>query len=122
MKKTIIILAMLFCSINIYSQTSTWTGGISPFTHGNGTQANPHLIENAEQLAYLAQVVNAGTGSYDSAYYKVMVDIDLNSIPWTPIGFSSSNFFSGNFDGNGHNIANMIVNSSTAINGYGGLF
>ncbi|MDY4790812.1 MAG: T9SS type A sorting domain-containing protein, partial [Bacteroidales bacterium] len=47
---------------------------------------------------------------------------DLNSIPWTPIGFSSSNFFSGNFDGNGHNIANMIVNSSTAINGYGGLF
>lgn len=111
---------MLFCSINIYSQTSTWTGGMSAFTHGNGTQANPYLIENAEQLAFLAQIVNAGSVSHLSAYYRMTVNINLNNIGWTPIGISFSNHFNGNFDGDGHTIANVTL--ETSYFGNGGIF
>lgn len=39
----------------------TWDGTVEAFTEGSGTKEDPWRIENAEQLAYLAQQVNNGT-------------------------------------------------------------
>ena len=36
----------------------TWDGTVEAFTEGSGTKEDPWRIENAEQLAYLAQQVN----------------------------------------------------------------
>ncbi len=114
--------------------TDTWDGTqANAFAGGSGTQADPYIIANAEQLAYLAL-----STTLDSAgkYYKVvenavfnmngMSDITLDSTVgdvklaaknsdhnWK----SDSAKFSGNFDGNGAIIYNLY-----SKDGYCGLF
>ena len=57
---------------------STWDGAsAAPWTKGSGAASSPYIIETAEQLAYLAQHVNAGT-TYIGKYFKMAADIDLN--------------------------------------------
>ena len=53
--------------------------------------------------------------------YILMCDIDLNNATWTPLG-SSSNPYTGIFDGNGHVIKNYKITSYTASATYLGLF
>lgn len=70
---------------------------------GDGTEASPYEIENGEQLAWLAQTVNAGKGS--TRLYAVLTeDIDLGDGAWTPIG-ADSHEFTGRFDGQGHTVS-----------------
>ena len=64
-------------------------------------------ITSAEDLALLAQKVNAGT-SYKGYTVKLTANIDLEENQWTPIG-KSGNTFQGIFDGQGYTISNLIV-------------
>ena len=60
--------------------------------------------------------------TYPNAAFKLMNDIDVSSIPeWIPIGDGVSSIFSGRFDGNGHSISNINVNtvSITSRNSFG---
>lgn len=107
---------MLFYSINIYAQTSTWSGGMSTITNGTGTESDPYWIENANHLAFMAHAVNNNISNYKTAYYRLTTNINLNNIEWTPIG---STDFSGNFDGENHNITNLSITNATD---YAGLF
>ncbi len=115
------------------AQVSTWDGTHTPWTHGTGTEGDPFLIENAQQLAYLTYRVNNGLDaagghvSNQNYYYKLMTDIDLNGseeFQWTPIGYYTSETdyqcFGGHFDGNNHTISGVHINSSTLS--YVGLF
>jgi hypothetical protein len=53
--------------------------------------------------------------------YIIMADINLSAYsPWTPIGSSSSDYFSGNLNGNGHTITGLTINRSASD--YNGLF
>ncbi len=87
------------------------------------TKTEPALVDGvyeistAAQLAWFAKQVNAGTG----AKYKARLtrDISLNSYSWTPIGISSSKAFKGTFDGNGHMVTDLYINST---DNYQGLF
>ena len=88
-----------------------WDGSISnSFAGGDGTEENPFLISNAAEFAYFAKVINSGTSApdeykksvgnafysfdtdvtryemYSGVHFKLMNDIDLNNIEWTPIG------------------------------------
>ena len=48
-----------------------WSGSVaSSFESGSGTQADPYIIKTGEQLAFLAQQVNAGT-NYSGVYFKL---------------------------------------------------
>lgn len=85
----------------------TWDGTAVAFTKGNGTEEEPWLIENAEQLAYLAQQVNQGT-DYEKKHFRLVSDLDLNGKEWTPIG-TSGNSFRGGFDGDRHTITGMTI-------------
>lgn len=97
--------------------TDTWTNHrASGYSSGSGTQDDPWKIMSAEELAYFAyQVTNNKTtnGTYDkSAYFSLQADIDLKDHIWVPIGNLSTgngNSFSGNFEGNGHVIKNMML-------------
>lgn len=133
MKKTTILLIMLLLSSMTFAQVSTWDGTWEPWTHGTGTEADPFLIENARQLAYLAYRVNngldAGGGhvSNHDYHYKLMVDVDLNgseSFQWTPIGYWNSDAdyqaFGGCFDGSEHTISNLYINSTADRVGFFG--
>ena len=66
-------------------------------------------ITSAAELAKLASEVNSGK-SYKGYTVKLANDIDLGSYMWTPIG-KSGNTFQGIFDGQGHTISNLLINS-----------
>ena len=60
MKKSFILWIAMLTTCMASAQVSTWNGTHEPWTHGTGTEADPFLIENAQQLAYLAYRVNNG--------------------------------------------------------------
>ena len=89
---------------------STWDGAsAAPWTKGSGAASSPYIIETAEQLAYLAQHVNAGT-TYSGKYFKMAADIDLNGKQWTPIGTDSAPF-KGIFEGGHHIVYNLYISN-----------
>lgn len=96
----------------------TWDGTAVAFTQGRGTKEEPWLIENAEQLAYLAQQVNNGT-DYEREHFLLVSDLELSGNEWTPIG-TDGNHFWGGFDGGGHTITGMTITGKEAS--YVGLF
>ena len=120
------LLVLLLGAMGIANaQVSVWDGTWEPWTHGTGTEADPFLIENAQQLAYLAYRVNngldAGGGhvSNHDYHYKLMVDVNLNGsedFQWTPIGYWNTETdyqcFGGHFDGNEHTISRLYIKSS----------
>ena len=137
MKKQFLFLAMCIATVlSANAQTSVWDGSHTTWTKGAGTQANPYLIENAAQLAHLAYVVNNGIGADSerivgaNTYWKLTTNIDLKgseSFQWTPIGGDYNPYidyyaFGGNFDGNGHTINNLFINTTNTQYSRVGLF
>ena len=89
------------------------------FANGNGTEADPYEIANAEDLANLANLVNNNfeNGAYRTAYYELTANITLTGENnHAPIG--TWNFaFGGNFNGNGYTISGLHI--STTADGQG---
>lgn len=113
-------------AISLYSadltKASIWDGTVATaFRFGDGTEGSPYLIASAAELAYIASQVNNGN-NYAGTYFELIVDIDLNSIEWTPIG-NYNNPFQGIFNGAGHTVANTTISlptaTPTAITSYG---
>ncbi len=104
---------------------SIWDGTLSEPEKSDGT----YLIREASQLAWIAEKVNrssltaetTGAGSPDEFDVKIMTDIDLNDLLWTPIGIDadSNNKFMGTFDGNGHIIYNLKVQQGAGYHAAG---
>ena len=140
MKRIYIMMMLLLTGIMAEAQTSVWDGSRKLWTRGEGTADNPYLIESAENLAFLAYMVDKGFET-SGLYFRLTVDIDLNGSedqPWCPIGlynrwfsedgcdrgnlnatgYSPYTVFRGHFDGCGHRISNIYVN----MPGYAGLF
>lgn len=106
----------------ITTQASSWDGTIATsYGGGTGTVTNPYLITKASELAYLAQVTNAGT-TYAGKYFRQEINLDLKSLPWTPIGLENVTvYFGGNYDSNGYVITNLYIDSSSTFRGlFGG--
>ena len=115
-------------SVRLFRRTpgAEWTSG------GDGTKINPYLIPDALALKELSVNVNAGN-DYSGAYFKMTEDIDLSSVcgenidgeavSWTPIGISTLDEddkpFSGIFNGDGHKITGMYIDTA---NDFQGLF
>lgn len=111
-----------------------WDGTTAKeFACGAGTKLSPYIILTAEQLAHLSFVVGAKDKKYLEKYYKLGADIVLNKAKvidengglvadsaklhkWTPIG-NSSVAFAGNFDGAGHTVSGMFINTTSTHNG-----
>lgn len=145
MKKIYIMMMLVLTGAMAMAQTSVWHGGRAVWTRGAGTEGNPILIESADNLAYLAYVVNKGYDTKD-LYFKLTTDVDLNGsedLQWVPIGLgdrwfsedgcdrgrpSGSGFyphtsFLGHFDGGEHSISNIYIDNSERLYGdYAGLF
>lgn len=144
MKKLYIVMMLVLTGTMAVAQTSVWNGGRTVWTQGNGTEANPFLIESAEHLAYLAYAVNKGYNML-GVHFRLTTDIDLNGseeLQWVPIGLGSKygysedgcdrgriwangefypfSFFKGHFDGGEHSISNLYINQENG--NYLGLF
>ena len=93
------------------------------FINGNiSPEGDYYYIKTALGLASVAHHVNNGDRDYLSGVFLLGNDIDLQGAIWTPIG-TAEHPFSGVFDGNGHKISNVVVQSVGVPSGSGqGLF
>ena len=98
MKRIYSILLTLCVSCTLFAQLSIWNGSSDIWTKGAGTEASPFLIESAEQLAFISDMVNGGVTTYKNTYFKLMTNIDLGRDAWVSMSFD------GNFDGNNYTI------------------
>ena len=86
----------------------SWDGTTgTSFSWGSGTEEEPYLIADGEDLSYLREQVRNGN-TYEGKYFQLANDIDLGGRDWTPIG-TNQNSFRGIFDGAGHTIANARI-------------
>ena len=67
-------------------------------------------ISTVEGLKTIATNVNEGTNNYSGKTIRLTADLDLSAETWTPIGIFSRPF-AGTFDGGGHTISNLFVNT-----------
>ena len=98
-----------------------WDGSVAEgFSGGNGTEAEPYLISNPKELAFLSQYTNSG-GQTDGMYFSLCDNIVLgeyqNSNGFIPIG-TEEHPFCGNFDGKGYVVSGLYV----SVSDFGGLF
>ncbi|MDD3746895.1 MAG: leucine-rich repeat protein [Anaerostipes sp.] len=113
------------------------TGNLVQPAKGDGTKEDPYQIANADNLYWFAATVN-GTDNLTqnkSACATLVKDITVNTgvlnkdgtlngngenfRVWTPIGTDRDNSYEGTFDGKGHTIKGVYVDST---NNYVGLF
>lgn len=101
------------------------------FAGGTGTESDPYQISSAAELAYMSELLADDEESYKntyfSAYYVLTSDITLNDTAnfeswaqeapeysWTPIACKLTNF-GGVFDGNGHTVSGMYINTDSML-------
>ena len=114
-------------------------GAITPeVPDGVGTEGDPYQITNAAELYWFAGLVNGtlnGVQQNTAACAVLTTDITINDNvlnengslnddgsglkQWTPIGSHVRNKYTGTFDGNGHTISGLYVDSDAQ---YIGLF
>lgn len=89
---------------------------VKPFLGGSdGSRQAPYIISCARELRYVAQQVNAGNTAYQGKYFILENDIDLDGMPWTPIG-TEAHPFDGTFDGKGYRVPGL--ETATALFGH----
>ncbi len=99
------------------------------YAGGIGTQADPFLIETAEQLAKVYIDVNSRDSYLNKAYFKQTADINLSGKIWLPISLRESGWITRtdiNYDGDGYKIINLTSehknNTYRYHNGFLGYF
>ena len=125
----------LLSELGLDGQTSTKVDGAVEVWNGEAdtswyqADATEFQIATAEQLAGLAQLVNAGY-TFEGKTIKLTADILLNNTEgwenwgstapanrWTPIGNSWENQFTGTLDGDGHSVSGIYINSTANYQG-----
>ena len=110
----------------------TFSGGITgtpALATGSGTETDPYQIGTAEGLKWFRDKVNNAKNAANNIEdtkicAELTKDIDLSGEAWTPIGIGGAFYagtppYSGTFDGKGHTIKNLSIDSSAH---YVGLF
>lgn len=106
MKKYLFLIAAMLNTVVAFAQFSG---------SGTGTESDPYLIYNENQLAQLGNFLNQ-----EGVYFRLQKDLDMTNWiaennpgqGWMPVGVSSSPF-KGIFDGNNHKISGIFINRSS---------
>lgn len=104
--------------------TGNWTDVVTSPPSGYTVDDSGNVtISSAEGLAWLAVLVGGLNGqpadNFSGKTVTLAADIDLSAHYWTPIGTSTRKYFEGTFDGDGHTISNLTINTNAS---YVGLF
>ena len=81
------------------------------FAGGDGSQADPYVIDSAEALAKFAAATRSSKLTTTGKYFKLGEDITLSG-QWAPI-----KNFAGDFDGDGHTISGLTIESDSTAAG-----
>ena len=81
-------------------------------------------LSTPEGLFWMAEQVNSVGDNFIGKTLKLTSDVDLADVLWTPVGQTGATEFKGVFDGQGHTIYNLNVDSSAETDGHysSGLF
>lgn len=127
MKKRILGIAlaicmMIFCvPMGVFAESAAdvWDGSADTSWYTSAPDASEYHISTAEQLAGLAQLVNAdpGTTNFAGKTFYLDNDLDLSGHEWISIGTVLGGnhpeySFCGVFDGQGHVISNLYSHES----------
>lgn len=127
MKKRILGIAlaicmMIFCvPMGVFAESAAdvWDGTADTSWYTSAPDASEYHISTAEQLAGLAQLVNAdpGTTNFAGKTFYLDNDLDLSGHEWISIGTILGGdypeySFCGVFDGQGHVISNLYSHES----------
>jgi len=120
----LIAFAMVISLLPAFLITARAASTTAPTANGaKGTALKPYIIDEYDDLVWIADQVNTGATKYSGMYFLQTADIDMSGKSWTPIGgqviSSSLCTFCGNYNGNGYTISNLTCTSSLA---YVGLF
>lgn len=95
---------------------------LTDFDTGSGTEADPYIIYNIYDMNLLATKVNAGN-TYANTYFQLADDLTYDGTEnnYIPVGYGAgyTKYFAGVFEGNGHTVSGINVNTE---NGRQGLF
>ena len=96
-----------------------WDGVSYTEPEGSGTEADPYLIANAENLVWIGKNITEGDVSFAGKYFKQTADIDLDGKSMTSIGTYYLNShdmaaFGGIYDGCGNSIKNGTVTTAAS--------
>ena len=101
------------------TSVDNWDGSADTSWYTSAPDASEYHISTVEQLAGLAQLVNAdpGTTNFAGKTFYLENDLDLSGHEWISIGTSSGGdcpqySFCGVFDGQGHVISNLYSHES----------
>lgn len=114
------IFALLLALVLVVSLLPVGASAAAPASGGTGTAADPYLITSAQDLMDFRDLVNASANKSTSVLCaKLTDDIDLSTVgQWTPIGayssYSSYVAYGGTFDGNGHTIKGLSIETTAA--------
>lgn len=98
-----------------------WYGTVADtFAAGEGTEEEPYLVANAEQMAYFSELIDKGE-DFEGEYLELALDVNLDGVNFAPIGWGyensdynvggkESNSFKGVFDGGNHCISGLYQN------------
>lgn len=128
-----------FSEVALVADTeNAWNGTVATaFASGTGTEKDPFIIANADQLAYFSQLISKENDTYGKEHYKLVADVNLNGskaqaednkdLMFYPVGYwalgnginaagekiwyTYGGAFKGVFDGNGHKISNVYQNT-----------
>jgi|GEM_PF-1952623 len=110
----IFTLALVMSLIPQMAMDTEAASATDPAANGaNGSVLRPYIIDEPDDLMWLADQVNSGTMEAGK-YFMQTVGIDLSGYSWTPIGTATKGF-NGYYNGNGYTISNLTC-TSTADN------
>lgn len=101
-------------------QTSNYTinATVTVEWAGEGTDLSPYIIDNIQKMNLLSE--RSKDTSFEGKYFRLTADLDYSSETATDgSNFTPVHMFRGCFDGNGHSISGVTVESST---GNAGIF
>lgn len=126
------VVTMLVPVLPLENAATPWDGSVADGPTTLDMDGKVIEIATAEELAWLAAVVNRDIEVADLApaltgyTVTLLTDIDLNNLDWTPIGKNyglfGSTAFGGRFDGDGYSISNLKCTSIAAGANCVGLF
>lgn len=123
-KKKVItkVMAMLLSFAVVFSMIPGVVFADTVNLSGTGTTEDPYLINNAVDLVNFRNYVADKDNRTKCA--RLTADIDLTGIAWTPFATTSdyvTDNYGGTFDGQGHTITGLNINSSSGNQGLFGL-
>ena len=110
----------LVATVDIYKKVIPLLA-MPPVFDGSGTLADPFQIKTPQDMLLLADITNNEGFPYSGRYFKVMNDIDFDTLTYVPVGYGSGSF-NGNFNGNGMKFKNVNNTYESTSDTYIGLF